>query len=449
MPYSSDLKLNHQEKNLVILLSLLLLSNAMAQKLSEIISVSSFVSNVGISQILWVWMLDGVLMIIVTGLQSLLIDRYSRLKILQVVSLGLAFSFGALQVLFWFDAPIWLSQSLLYLLSQQQWMTFPLTFWIFANDLLSVSQAKRLMPRIASWGFVGSSVGISLAALSSIIFGRLALPSEWLVTCNVVVNVAIYVGIFVCLRFQLSQYRTRKLPNLVVPLKVSVSEGWKFIHNVDLFRYLAISVVCVVICETVVEFRFLSLSTYIYSDQYTYQSFYSLYLFARAFLESLSSKFLAHAVITHLRLKAVFLVQPLFSLVASSLMIFTPHFLGSLAGIFLQKNPQYSLDEPARKALQGLVPDERRGRVSIFVDSYLVGAGGILGAAAIAGIFLVGSQLNQDMLSNRFYVCIASVAAVAALLSTWKMREVYDHSLLNWRLKRRKRGIGILESFYS
>jgi len=438
-----------QEKQLTATLCALLLSNAIAQKLSEIVSVSSFLSNVGVSQILWVWMLDGALLILVTGLQSLLIDKYSRLKIIQSVVLGLAFSFVVLQILFWANAPLWLTQSLLYLVSQQQWMTFPLIFWIFTNDLLSLSQTKRLMPRIASFGFLGSFIGIGIAALSSLLFRFFSVPEEWVITFNTVTNISIYLAIYACLKFQISKYRVRQVTYTVEPLYQSVIEGWKFICGVELFRYLSISVLCIVICETIIEFRFLLISSDLFDNQYAYQSFYSIYLSARAMLESCTSTFLTKAVIGHLGLKAVFIIQPLFSCLAAIVMLSTSSFIGSIAGVFLQKNPQYSLDEPARKALQGLVPEERRGRVSIFVDSYLIGAGGILGSAVVLGILGISARLNRGSslgdLTSPYYLWVAFFCACIACLLALRMRKAYDNSMLNWRLKRRSRNSNVLD----
>jgi len=330
---------------------LLLLGNAFAQKLSEIISVSGFFSNVGVNQIIWVWMIDGVLMLVITGLQSLIIDRHNRRELMEDMVIALALAFAFLQILMAFSGPAWLSQSLLFLLSQQQWLTFPLIFWVFTNDLLGINQAKRLIPKIASYGFSGYALGISFVGFTSWGMQRLNLPHNWMVTLCLTINISGAV-----------------------------------------------------------------------------------------------SQFLAQPLMNQLGLKTIFALQPLFSLVASSLMIAAPNFMGSLIGIFLQKSTQYGVDEPARKALQALVPQERRGRVSNFIDGYMIGLGGILGALIIAMMTITGWLTGLDLVGSNLYLVGAIVASVVALISTWKMYQTYNISMLDWRLHRRKRGDSVLDS---
>lgn len=339
------------ESRLTLGLGLLLLGNAFAQKLSEIISVSGFFSNVGVNQIIWVWMIDGVLMLVITSLQSLIIDRHNRRELMEDMVIALALAFAFLQILMAFSGPAWLSQSLLFLLSQQQWLTFPLIFWVFTNDLLGINQAKRLIPKIASYGFSGYALGISFVGFTSWGMQRLNLPHNWMVTLCLTINISGAV-----------------------------------------------------------------------------------------------SQFLAQPLMNQLGLKTIFALQPLFSLVASSLMIAAPNFMGSLIGIFLQKSTQYGVDEPARKALQALVPQERRGRVSNFIDGYMIGLGGILGALIIAMMTITGWLTGLDLVGSNLYLVGAIVASVVALISTWKMYQTYNISMLDWRLHRRKRGDSVLDS---
>lgn len=444
MPKSS---VHHSsEASLTMLLGLLLLGNSFAQKLSEIISVSGFFDSVGVNQIIWVWMIDGILMLIVTALQSLIIDRHSRRKLLEYMVLALALAFIFLQGLMVFNGPDWLSQSLLYLLSQQQWLTFPLVLWVFTNDLLGISQAKRLIPKIASWGFAGYALGISFVGFTSWIMQRLEISHFWMTTLCLVVNACIYSSIFLLLKLRLSQYKIRSIAQASESVQETLSEGWDFVREVALFRYLVLSVLSIVACETMIDFRFFQASFARFPDLYDYQMVQSLYLFARAIIEGTVSQFLAQPLITQLGLKTVFIIQPIFSMVAASLMISMPNFVTSLAGILIHKSAQYGVDEPARKTLQALVPQERRGRVSNFIDGYMIGLGGILGSLIIAMFTITGWLMGIDLLGNSLYLIGAVVAAVVALVSTIKMYQTYNISMLDWRLHRRKRGDSVLDS---
>jgi hypothetical protein len=434
------------QANLTTLLGLILLGNAFAQKLSEIVSVSGFLSNVGVNQIVWVWMVDGLLMLVMTGLQSLVIDRHSRLKILQYLVLALATAFLLLQVLLLLRSPAWLSQSLLYLLSQQQWLTFPLVFWVFTSDLLGIAQAKQLIPKIASWGFAGYALGIAFVGFTALLLKRLGAPSGVMTSLCLAINIGIYLTIFGILQFNRGQYKARHVTAIAEPLRETLSEGWDFVNGVPLFRYLVVSVLAIVICETIVDFRFFQISFATFPDFYTFQTVQSIYLFSRAVIEGMISQFAAQSLVTHLSLKAVFSIQPIFSLAAASMMMAVPTFWGTLIGVFLQKGAQYGIDEPARKALEGMVPQERRGRVSNFIDGYMLGVGGILGASVIALFSIAGIILGVDLLAGNLYLLGAVVAALVALVSTWKIYQVYDISMLDWRLNRRKRADSVLDT---
>ena len=216
------------ELRLVIILGSILLCNSVAQKVSEISAVSNLLSDVGVAQILIVWTIDGVLLILTTGLQSLLIDRFNRIKLMSAVSLGLALAFLVLRLMFWAKAPLWLTYSLLYLLSQQQWLFFPLVFWILANDILDIPQTKRLFPQIASWGFAGGLLGIAFAAVSPGLMSQFGLQSESLLTCNIV----LYVLIFWVIQNKLPHQRLRQTRTKSITMQETLIEGWDFVHHV-------------------------------------------------------------------------------------------------------------------------------------------------------------------------------------------------------------------------
>jgi AAA family ATP:ADP antiporter len=150
-------RLRPGETGMVLTLGFLLFANSVAQPLAEITAVSNFLTQVGVNDILFIWMLDAGLALLITGAQSLIIDRFDRRKLLQVLCAVLALTFASLSILFIVQAPDWLNYGLLYLVAQQQWLFFPLVFWILASDLLDMPQSQRLFPLIASrsgsiWG---------------------------------------------------------------------------------------------------------------------------------------------------------------------------------------------------------------------------------------------------------------------------------------------------------
>jgi AAA family ATP:ADP antiporter len=155
--------------------------------------------------------------------------------------------------------------------------------------------------------------------------------------------------------------------------------------------------------------------------------------------------FLTSRIIEKINLQNTFLILPFAVLAGATWMMALPGIISGVGGMVLLGLTRDTVNESARKAFLALVPEERRGRVSMFMDSYLPAVGVISGSLVTGAIVFVGLQLHSTMY---FYVYLA-VAALAALFAIWaifKMRAVYDSSLLNWRLKRRRRAASVLDS---
>lgn len=433
-------KIRAGETPLVLVMGAIILSNALAQKISEIVSVSNFVTDVGTVQFLGVLIITSSISLLMTGVQSLLVDRFNRIQLLRLIGFGLGIAFVVLRLLFLFQAPAWLTFGLFYLLSEQQLVFFPMAFWVLASDVFDVSQGKRLFPLLASLGFVGSLLGIGVAALSPLLFARAAIKPEEIL----MVNILIYLVLHGLIESGLGQVKLRPMRHKVESLQATLSEGWKFVQDVPAFRYLTIAIFGIIICETAIEYHFLTVSEAAFTQTTQFQIFFSLFTLGRVIIYMLIQAFITQRVIQGIGLKNTFLIQPLSSLLAVGSMLLFTGFGGGIAGVLSQKIPQYTIDETARKTLQGFVPEERRGRVSLFMDSYLPAMGIIVGACATGSVVLVGRGLG---FAAYFYIYLM-VAAIAASVAVWaivKMRSVYDSSLFNWRLKRRQRGKSVLD----
>lgn len=136
--------------------------------------------------------------------------------------------------------------------------------------------------------------------------------------------------------------------------------------------------------------------------------------------------------------------------------VMTPHISGVTALLAPRKPEQSELltaekvarsirdtiDDSARKSFQMLVPEERRGRVSTFMNNYLPSVGTILACVLTGGVILVSTLVKHDL--HIGYLVLAIVGAAAALWAIFKMHAAYDTSLLSWRLKRRQRSSSAL-----
>jgi ATP:ADP antiporter, AAA family len=428
------------ELRLVLTLGFALLGNSLAQKVTEIASISHIVTDVGVPQLLIVLVISSGISLVMTGIQSLLVDRFNRVTLLCTIGFGLAVAFVVLRLLFILRAPIWLNYGLGYLLSEQQFTFFPLVFWVLANDMFEVAQTKRLFPLLASWGLIGNLIGIMVTAISPKVFTELQLLPEELLMLNILLYLLIY---FLLVR-GLPSTNMRTVRYTTDSIQETLAEGREFIREIPAFRYLTLSILTVIICETIIDFRFYVVLESTFKTVNHYQVFFSLFTLSRVIAYLAIQSFLTQRIIAAIHLKNTFLLTPFTSLAASICTIAIPGLTGTVLGVAVQKLPQYTIDETARKTFQGFVPEERRGRVSLFMDSYLIAIGSTIGAVLIGITILIGNYLKIPQFFYA-YLSIAIVSALVASIAALKMRSVYDASLLNWRLRRRQRGKSILD----
>lgn len=429
-------RLRPGETGLVLALGLVLFINDATMGIAKVVSVSGFLSKYSDFYLLPVWAVDMALLILATGLQSLIIDRFKRLKLLSGVIIILAAVYGLLSISFLLQSfPIQISYTLLYLLTDQQWLMVPLIFWILANDTFDPGQGRRLFPLIGTFAFVGTIVGLFVAQLDTVIgFGPVRL---------LVVNSAAFLLALAVIQIALRKRPIRQTPQEKITIADALSGGWLFIRDVPAFRYLSVSMLAVGITLTILLYD--SLSDASIELGTGFQSFYAIYSLLIA-IASILVQFLSGKIIEKLGLKDSFIILPLTMLLGSIVNFFVPGYVSSAAAQGFSRVALQTVDQSSRKAFQALVPEEKRGRVSIFIDSYLPSLGTILGSLITYGIIVVGISrgVSRDVLAP-YYLGLAAVAGLIAVIAFFLMRSVYDQSMLNWQLKRRSRGSSVLD----
>ena len=432
-------RIRPDETAVVFALGFLLLVNSLSIQASNIVSVSGFLETGGVNQILFVWIVDMALIIVATAAQSLIIDRFNRPRLIGWMCFAFGLCYVVLRLMFVVRIPEWLNYSLLYFLTDQQWLFFPVLFWVLANDIFDPTQAKRLFPLISSFGFAGKLIGIGFTLVSPRLFAALgAAASEVLL-----VNVFLYLIAYAVVQFKVQGVRIRQTtPASSETLQAALSEGWGFVKEVLSFRYLVIALLALAICDTIVEFRFL-----VVIDAATgtnFQTFYAFYKLGTTLLAIVLQSIVTSRLLEKLHLKNSFFIMPIVALSSTLLLISSSAAVSAVIAYALIKLTDGTINESARKAFQALVPEERRGRVSMFMDSYLLASGTIIGSI-LTGLVVFGSRWLNITAEGYSYLSIGGVAALSALICIGLMRRAYDNSLLNWRLKRRQRGTSMLD----
>lgn len=434
-------RLYPEEAGLVFVLGFVLLSNQVARQITEIAALSGLISNGGSNQVLVVWFVDYIIIFFVGALQSLIVDKMERPKLIKRVVLGLAILFLGMRFLFLLKLPPIITYGSLYILAEQQFLLFPLIFWVLANDIFDMAQARRLFPIIASWNFVGVIIGTGVSAISPTIFKHFSLPGENILLLNVV----IYLLSFVVLFFGLRNIRVRQTaPPQPETLRKSMSEGYTFVRKVPSFTFLALCWVVMVMCDVIVEFRFINVTEAAFTTAASYQQFYSIYRLVMTLAAIVVQTTLTSRLIDRITLKNSFFIYPVIMLVGVVSVFFFPGVWVSVFTLGSLKLTRDTVDESARKSFQALIPEERRGRVSTFMDSYLPALGTVTACVIMGAVILIGKWAGLEN-AYLIYLGLAGVGAFIGVWAIFRMRKMYDSSLLNWRLKRRQRGASVFD----
>lgn len=430
------LRIRPGEAGLVFALGAILFINDATMGIAKVVSVSGFLSSVKDYYILLVWAVDMGLLMLATGVQSLIIDRFQRVKLLSGIIAILILCYGILPLTFSIKGfPLEISYTLLYLLTDQQWLVFPLVFWILVNDIFDPGQGRRLLPTIGAFAFVGAIVGLGIARLDAQVhYGPVTL---------LLFNAALFLLAWLLVASALRKVKIRETKQEHVTIKQAFSGGWDFIRSVPAFRYLSIGMLAAGVTLTILLYNTLSdASTELGKG---FQSFYALYSLIIA-VASVLIQFMSGKIIEKLGLKDSFVILPFMMLISSVVTFFVPGYLSSSISQGTSRVTVQTVDQSSRKAFQALVPDEKRGRVSIFIDSYLPSLGTIFGSLVTFGIITLGIFLSASQkLYSSIYLSVAIFGALVAVAAFFLMRSVYDQSMLSWHLKRRSRGSSVLD----
>jgi AAA family ATP:ADP antiporter len=427
------------EWGLVLSLLVLLALNTMVLQLASVVATTGFISQVGTSQVPLLWIVDMAITLLTAGVYALVVDRTARVQLVTWLLAGFAFFYLALQMLFVFGAPDWLTYPLLYILSDQQYVVFPLAFWSLANDVYSMSESKRLFPVIAAGAALGSIAGNGLAAGSAALLTRQGQSAAQLLVLGAVVFL---IGVvFVQFSFRKRQVRARQARESGADVGETLRVGFDVIKNVPLFRYLASAMLLVGLSLTIVEYHFLfTIDQEFAGDPLRFQTFYGVYQAALIVVTWLFQWLVTSRLLNKVEPRNTFVALPLMLIATIGGALAVPGIIGGAGARFVARLLQRGWDEPARKSVQGLVPDERRGRVSAFLDSYFYAVATIVGCLVLGALFLASSAgWLQERVVGVIYLVVAAVTAVGAVWLALRLRAAYERSLLDWRLARSRR----------
>ncbi|GGJ52045.1 hypothetical protein [Deinococcus roseus] len=419
-------------------LAVLLLVNIFVAQSSDVVGTSGIVSYLGAPEILWVWAVDNVLMFLLSMGYSVYADRIKREHLTiglfclsSVVYLGMYGLFAA-------GVADWITYPLLLIIGDQQYLIFPMIIWTLANDLFSLSEAKRIFPILSGVVVGGSLLGNLIPALTH----NALLSNVDLLAGNAVLM--LLGGLFLSLSLKRLGLKTKQDTHTDQPAEI-LKEGLDFVKGVPVFMHLAVSMLLLGFAFNTLEFHVIHQASKTYQSE-DLQVFYGVFRAIRTALLVLLQVLVTTRLLNKVGFKKMFNVMPISMAFGVVLCLFWPGLIGASVGNGLVRLMLEGIDEPTRRTFLGMVPDEKRGRISAFLEGYLYSAGSIVSCLLLAGV-MVFSQLGliSAQTASILYLLLALLCAGGALWAILKFNQTYDKSMLNWRLKRRKRTGGVLD----
>jgi hypothetical protein len=430
------LNLHPGEGWLVLSLLTVLAINAAVLELSDVVATAGFVSNLGADKIPLLWIVDMAVALVVATFFAARIDRVPRIRLLLWMTGGLAALYLLLLILFGVGLPDWVTYPTLYIIADQQFMLFPLVFWALVNDVYSLAQTKRLIPVISAGMAIGSIVGNLLPALSAIIVVRHGGDNTFLFVLAILL---LFVSLVILLlTFRKRVVRARLSASSEGDLRGMLRVGRDYFSNLPMLHYLAIAMLLVGLALTLIEFNFLYMIDVTFSSDLGFQAFYGVYKASLIVALVVFQGLITGRLLEKIPLKNGYQILPITLLAASGVAVLATNLAGAAVGRFAARFVERAWDEPVRNSTLGLIPDERRGRVSAFLESYLFAIATIIGSAILMLLFWIGAQTSVQYVVYA-YLLVSAIASAGAIWAARRAGATYDESLLNWRLTRSRR----------
>lgn len=431
-----DTRIRSGERTRFWILATLLLFNSLVLESNEVLATGGFANEVGVAFLPWLWAADMVIVMLTSAIYSLQVDRSDRNRLTVIILVGLALAYFLLYGAFALRAPSWLTYSIFTILTDQQWLLVPLLVWALVNDAFPTTASKRIIPLLGIAVLVGRVLGNTMVAGAASLLADTLLGSIQLLLTNALI-LLLLAGLY-AFSIQIIQINARRATT--ESILADLHEGIEFVRAVPAYRFLTIAMILMGFGLNVIEFHFILRVAEQFTQLATLQFFYGLFKVVSLLLLAILQGWMSTKLLERLGFQRIFACMPATMSGALLLALVWPGIGGITLGNLFTRAVLLGIDEPARHAFQGLVPDERRGRVSAVMDGYLYPIGSILSCSLLLLLFfLVGANIFTLALAQRLYLLIGLFCIGGALFAIRQLHITYDASMLNWRLQRKRR----------
>jgi HEAT repeat protein/ATP/ADP translocase len=351
-----------------------------------------FIKEAGYQNLPYMYILNALLMVIVSGVYSQVVDRLPRFRFLIYILLGCIGTIIFLRVLMVFDH--FTMPYIVFGITEVMLIIPLIHFWTFGNDVFDPREGKRVFPLIGSLGLIGTLLGGVLTKIVAQTAGAPNIFVAWIAILLICLPVGKWAH-----KTYLSSGKETSASKRILEHKEdqsgfsqNITDVWK----IPLIRTLAYIHIPMYIVIYIVDFQFfLSLSEAI-KDQDQMAGFLGLF----ASLWSLSAILLLFTgtgrLLQRFGVGRVALVHPA-SVTLGTIALLVRNLLPiPVGGIYSIKSGlgifakfshigiKYSFDEPSNQLLYNSIRPEKRGRSRAFITGTVKPL-----SIALSGVFLV------------------------------------------------------------
>ena len=411
---------------------------SLAGIIADVVGVSQILVLGGGDSLLWLYPISGLGLALPAILLVPVIDRWPRLVMLRRIGLAMALTYAIALVAALLGqrlapdsaAPL-VAVGVIWIMGAVQNYLYPMLLWSLASDLFNVSESKSVNGWMASWTYVGRLLALALTVITPPLLAAAGIPLMWLLALPAALTLAIAVW----LPRQLRDSNAAGGLATSETISESLKNGWHFVHSIPVWRWLMIGSIITFTAGSAVSLGISAASdTVIGKDAGALQMYMGGVQLAAALLCLLVQGRWAVALTQKVGINGTLLVLPISIVIggvflASSLVAMNLWLLA--VATLLWRVPAWSVDQNARSSALGFVPDQRRARVSLILVLTSFALTRVLCAIPAAPGLLWGPTWLIGVLP--------AIVGAAGLWWWWQLYRQWDHSMLDWRLRRRKR----------
>ena len=411
---------------------------SLAGIIADVVGVSQILVLGGGGSLLWLYPISGLGLALPAILLVPVIDRWPRLVMLRRIGIGMALTYAIALVAALLSqrlasesaAPL-IAVGVIWIMGAVQNYLYPMLLWSLASDLFNVSESKAVNGWIASWSYIGRLLALALTVVTPPLLEQLGIPLMWLLAIPALLTAVIAIW----LPQQLRDSNAAQGLAISEGIGESLRNGWRFVHSIPVWRWLMIGSIITFTAGSAVSLGISAASDIVIgNDAGALQMYMGGVQLAAALLCLVIQGRWAVALTQKVGINGTLLVLPISIVVgglflASSLVAMNLWLLA--VATLLWRVPAWSVDQNARSAALGFVPDQRRARVSLIL---------VLTSFALTRV-LCAIPAAPGLLFGPTWLIGALPALVGAAGLWWWIRlyRDWDHSMLDWRLRRRKR----------